>query len=123
MNGSSEGEIEAATAALLDFSKEFDVGLFERIVQTVTDPHSSNQNRLAASSVLTKVRDHPHSWYHVDKIMENAQSQEAQIFALEILQYTVKYRWAALGTEEKNGVKQYIVSKCIQVRIMIKVTN
>ena len=61
------------------------------------------------------LQENPQAWAHVDAILETSTAPNTKFFALKILEDTIKYRWKALPPEQRDGVKNYLVTKIIQL--------
>ena len=69
----------------------------------------------AAQGILTKLKEHPDAWRRVDAILEYATDPYTKFYGLQILEEAIKYRWRALPPEQREGVKNYIVKKIIDL--------
>lgn len=56
------------------------------------------------------------AWRHVDTILEKSADPIVRFYGLQILEYAIKYRWGTLPTEQREGIRNYIVTKIIAVR-------
>jgi len=93
--------------AVLDFSKEFNVTLFDRIVGSV---YAGNEtDRHLAQQILTRFQDHPNAWQQVPKIMESSQNPQSKYLGLQILQKTIQTRWKFLPESDRNGIRSFVL--------------
>mmetsp|Transcript_26089 Transcript_26089/g.42132 ORF Transcript_26089/g.42132 Transcript_26089/m.42132 type:complete len:1081 (+) Transcript_26089:326-3568(+) len=99
---------------LLDFSQPIDVRLLEQVVQSL---HTSPQEttRAQANEVLTKLKEHPEAWQSAGKVLEESTDQFTRFFALQVLEDTIKYRWKALPADQREGIRNYVVKKIIDI--------
>ncbi|KAJ3130568.1 Karyopherin transporter [Physocladia obscura] len=98
--------------AILDFSREFDVTLIDRVVQTFYS--STGQEQAAAEKVLSQFQAHPDSWKQVDGILERASLLQTKFIALTILENLIKTMWKALPDVQRQGIKNFIVGIIIK---------
>ena len=103
--------MEMAEAHLLDFSKEFDVTLLDQFVMVAFDP--SNPNRNAANEFLVRMKEHPEMWKRADAILETSKQVTTRFFGLQVLQEAISTRWKILPQEQREGIRNYIVTKII----------
>lgn len=94
--------------SLLDFDQPFNVDLFEQTVIAFMEG-----GNIAVQPFLVTFQDHPLAWTRVDSILEQSKSQTTKLVALNILENTVKFKWNALPSGQKEGIKTYIVNKII----------
>ena len=71
--------------------------------------------RVPAEKVLQAFQEHPESWTRVDAILEASQYQNTKYFALQVLESVIKYRWNAIPADQREGIKNYISNKIIQI--------
>src|SRR5690606_8576626 len=97
--------------ALLDFSRPFDVRLFETTVQTFYNP--SNPLHQQAHGIIVALRENVQAWRHDKQILEESSDVQAKFIALQILEDTVKFRWKALPADERMGIRVYVTNQLI----------
>lgn len=97
--------------ALLDFSRPFDVRLFERTVNTFYAP--SNPEHAHAHKIIVALRENVQAWRHVKQILDESSDPQAKFIALSILEDTVRFRWKALPPDERAGVRVYVINQLI----------
>ncbi|KAI8617559.1 armadillo-type protein, partial [Chytriomyces sp. MP71] len=97
---------------ILDFSREFDVSLLDRVVQTFYS--STGAEQANAEKVLSQFQAHPDSWKQVDGILERAQLLQTKFIALTILENLIKTMWKALPDAQRQGIKNFIVGIIIK---------
>lgn len=54
-------------------------------------------------------------WKRVDAVLERSTNQATRFFGLQILEDTIKTRWKILPAEEREGIKNYIVGKVVEI--------
>ncbi len=69
----------------------------------------------AAQALLNELQEHPDAWTRVDAILEFSQSANTKYFALKILETLIQTRWKVLPTEQREGIKVYIVGLVIKL--------
>ncbi|RXK42319.1 exportin-1 [Tremella mesenterica] len=95
--------------AVLDFSKELDIGLLDQVVAAFYTGAGAPQQE--AQRVLTQFQDHPDSWQRVPGILEASQN----FIALQILEKLITTRWKSLPAEQTAGIRNFIVQITIEV--------
>lgn len=106
--------IEAAAQKLLNpNSEEFDVSLLDDVVTAAYSP--TDPNRAMANKALMALQEAPDVWTKADAILERAQNPQSRFFGLQVLDDAIRTRWKVLPTEQRDGIKNYIVAKVIQV--------
>lgn len=103
-----------AAAKLLDFTQPLDVNLLDLTLNQFYGSVGSNEQRTAAEAALRQFQEHPEAWTRVDTILEHSKFQHSKVFALQILESTVKYRWGALPDEQRQGIRNYISNLIIK---------
>jgi exportin-1 len=97
---------------LLNFNEPLDVGLLDRVVAAM---NGRPEDVVAAQKVLAQFKEHPQSWTRVDTILEYAQNPATKYFALQILEDLIKTRWNILPKEQREGIRNYIVTLIIKL--------
>jgi len=106
--------IEAAAQKLLNPNgDEFDVSLLDDVVTAAYS--STDPNRAMANKALMALQETPDVWTKADAILERAQNPQSRFFGLQVLDDAIRTRWKVLPTEQRNGIKNYVVGKVIQV--------
>lgn len=93
---------------LLNFDIPLDVNILDRVVQLVY--MGSDDDRNKAQTLLTQLKEHPSAWTRVDTILEHSQNDYTRFFALAILSDLIKFRWKILPADQRQGIKNYIIS-------------
>lgn len=99
--------------AILDFTREFDVQLFDRIVNTFYTGRGADQHM--AQQVLTQFQENPDAWTRADVILTHSQVAQSKYIALQVLEKVIQTRWKILPVEQSQGIKNYVVSLIIKV--------
>lgn len=97
--------------SILDFSKDLDIKLLDRIVETLYKGTGEEQKK--AQEVLTKFQNHPDSWTKADKILQYASDPETKYIGLSILDNLIKSRWKALPTDQRLGIRNFVASMIV----------
>jgi len=61
------------------------------------------------------LQETPDVWTKADAILERAQNPQSRFFGLQVLDDAIRTRWRVLPAEQRNGIKNYVVGKVIQV--------
>ena len=105
--------MEQTEAHLLDFSKEFDIDLLDQIVAIAYD--GAHPNRSAANDFLVKMKEHPEMWRRADAILEGSKQATSRYFGLQVLDSAISTRWKILPGEQREGIRNYVISKIISL--------
>jgi len=103
--------MDQAAAHLLDFSRPFDCPLLDQIVAIATD--GAHPNRLQADTFLQSLQENPDMWKRVDAVLETSKQATTKFFILQVLMITINTRWKVIPTDQREGIRNYIVSKII----------
>ncbi|KDQ18488.1 hypothetical protein BOTBODRAFT_154392 [Botryobasidium botryosum FD-172 SS1] len=101
---------------ILDFSKELDVSLLDRVVNAFYV--GVGAERAQAQSVLTQFQENPDSWQRVPDIIAQSSNDQtkaciALYLGLQILEKLVQTRWKALPEPQQTGIKQFVIATTI----------
>ncbi|KAG8705419.1 Karyopherin transporter [Ceratobasidium sp. 395] len=99
--------------AILDFSQDLDVGLFDRVVNAFY--MGSGQEQKQAQAVLTQFQEYPDSWQRVPIILETASSMQSKYIGLQILEKLIQTRWKILPDDQRQGIRNFIVSTTLNI--------
>ncbi|EED93167.1 exportin1 [Thalassiosira pseudonana CCMP1335] len=106
--------IEAAAQALLTPNPaDFDVNLLDQVVTAAYNP--VDPNRAVANKALMALQESPDVWTKADAILERAQNPQSRFFGLQVLDDAIRIRWKVLPPEQREGIKNYVVGKVIQI--------
>eukprot|EP01134_Creolimax_fragrantissima_P004030 CFRG4030T1 len=100
--------------SLLDFSHELNVQLLDTVVTAMNNPQSPQQQEIA-NQVLTHLKEHAEAWTKVDRILEQSTNAATRFYALSILESTIATKWNILPVEQREAVKEFIVSMIIRL--------
>ncbi|KAK7308886.1 hypothetical protein RJT34_05201 [Clitoria ternatea] len=103
-----------AAEKLRDLSQPIDVPLLDATVAAFYGTGSKEQ-RTAADQILRDLQNNPDMWLQVMHILQNTQNLNTKFFALQILEGVIKYRWNALPTEQRDGMKNFISDVIVQL--------
>ncbi|KAF8911158.1 CRM1 C terminal-domain-containing protein [Gymnopilus junonius] len=98
---------------LLDFSKEFDVGLMDKVVMTLYS--GAGQEQQVAQQILTQFQDHPDSWTRVPDVLERSSFPQTKYIGLQILEKLITTRWKTLPDGQRQGIRNFIVGITVKV--------
>ncbi|KAJ2925230.1 hypothetical protein H1R20_g11881, partial [Candolleomyces eurysporus] len=98
---------------LLDFSKEFDVGLMDRV--TMAFYTGSGHEQQLAQNLLTQFQEHPESWTRVPDILERSSFPQSKYIGLQILEKLIMTRWKTLPDGQRQGIRNFIVGVTVKV--------
>jgi exportin-1 len=102
---------EAACVALS--RGDFSVAALDQVITAAynpTDPH-----RALANTCLMQLQEIPDIWIKADSIIEQAATAQARFFGLQVLDDAIKSRWKILPSEQRDGIKTYVVGKVISM--------
>ncbi|KAJ2722606.1 Karyopherin transporter [Coemansia sp. Benny D115] len=100
-----DGQVDGQV--LLDFNRDFDVALFDRVVETLFTGKGNDQKM--AQQILTEFKEHELSWTRADNILTNSSAMQSKFIALQILENLIQTKWKILPTEQRTGIKNFIV--------------
>jgi exportin-1 len=104
-DGSSNGGLDAAA--------DLDVSILDQVVTAAYNP--MDPNRALANRCLMQLQEAPDLWQKADAIIEQAQNAQARFFGLQVLDDAIKTRWKILPAEQRDGIKNYVVGKIINM--------
>lgn len=96
--------------AILDFSRDLDLDLFDRVVETF---YKSGPDQQQALVILTQFQEHPESWKRADVILSSSRNPQSKYIALSCLNTLIKYRWKTIPEGERIGIRNFIVNMII----------
>ena len=103
--------MEAAAASLLDFSQPFDCSLLDQIVDISQSAHHTHRG--AADAFLQNLLDNESMWMRVDAVLETSKRPATKFFILQVLTKAIETRWKVLPAAQREGIRNYIVTKII----------
>ncbi|KAF8968380.1 CRM1 C terminal-domain-containing protein [Flammula alnicola] len=98
---------------LLDFSREFDVGLMDKVVMAFYTGAGPEQQM--AQQILTQFQEHPDSWTRVPDILEKSSFPQAKYIGLQILEKLITTKWKTLPDGQRQGIRNFIVGITVKV--------
>ncbi|KIL00134.1 hypothetical protein PAXRUDRAFT_822010 [Paxillus rubicundulus Ve08.2h10] len=98
---------------LLDFSKEFDVSLLDKVAMALYTGRGQEQQM--AQQVLTQFEEHPDAWTRVPDIMERSSFQQSKYIGLQILEKLIMTRWKTLPDGQRQGIRNFVVGITVKV--------
>ncbi|KAG7663203.1 CRM1 [[Candida] subhashii] len=99
--------------AILDFSKELDINLFDKVVDALYKGSGAEQQQ--AQVVLNQFQENPDSWKLSDAILSNSQNSQSKYIALSCLNKLIQYRWKTVPEQERIGIRNFIVNMIISL--------
>ncbi|BEI79661.1 hypothetical protein CcaverHIS002_0101900 [Cutaneotrichosporon cavernicola] len=99
--------------AILDSSKDLDIGLLDQVVTTFYTGVGAQQQQ--AQQVLTQFQENPESWQRVPAILESSGNINTKFIALQILEKLIQTRWKTLPAEQQGGIRNFIVQVTVDV--------
>ncbi|CAK4226795.1 unnamed protein product [Aphanomyces euteiches] len=100
-------------AKLLDMKGPLDVAMLDEVVACMQNP--SSPHHAAANEIMVAFQAHQDSWTRVSQILETSTYQPTKYFGLQILEDAIKYKWFVMPKEQREGIKQYIVGKILNL--------
>lgn len=97
--------------SILDFSKELDIDLFDRVVNAFYT--GGDADRDTAQRVLREFQDHPELWKRSGEILETSQNPQLKYIALQVLDKLITSQWKLLPQEQRLGIRNFIVNMII----------
>ncbi|EDR11305.1 uncharacterized protein LACBIDRAFT_315997 [Laccaria bicolor S238N-H82] len=98
---------------LLDFSREFDVTLMDKVVMAFYTGGGADQQM--AQQILTQFQEHPDSWTRVPDILERSSFPQSKFIGLQILERLITTRWKTLPDGQRQGIRNFIVGVTVKV--------
>lgn len=95
---------------ILDFSRDLDLDLFDKVVETF---YKSGPDQRQALLVLNEFQEHPDSWKRADVILSLSRNPQSKYIALSCLNKLIQYRWKTVPDNERAGIRSFIVNMII----------
>ncbi|KAF9962945.1 Karyopherin transporter [Mortierella alpina] len=99
--------------AILDFNRELDVDLLDRVVQAFFG--GTGPDHALAQQILTQFQEHPDAWRRVDTILENSKVSNTKFLALTVLEKLVQTRWKMLPSDQCHGIRNFTVGLIVKL--------
>jgi exportin-1 len=104
-----------ASLPYLDQNAPFTAESVQVLDKLVSAMGSSQPNeRNYAVQALKEIKETHNLWIHVDTIIENAKNSDTKFFALSILDHVISTAWNAVPSDQKAGIKNYIIKLVIE---------
>ncbi|CAA7265387.1 unnamed protein product [Cyclocybe aegerita] len=103
----------AKMEGLLDFSREFDIGLMDKVVMAFYT--GAGQEQQLAQQILTQFEDNLDSWTRVPDILEKSSFPQSKYIGLQILEKLITTRWKTLPDGQRQGIRNFIVGITVKV--------
>lgn len=121
---------------ILDFSRDLDVQLFDKVVNTFFGGHGTEvlwlkiymllffsnfiscilqYQQKNAQTILAQFQEHDEAWTRVDKILAQSNSLQAKFIGLQILEKLIQTKWKILPREQSSVIRDYIVGTIIEI--------
>ncbi|KAH0445965.1 hypothetical protein IEQ34_025200 [Dendrobium chrysotoxum] len=97
---------------ILDFSKDLDIGLLDRVVSAMFTSVGPDQKM--AAQILPQFQEHPDAWQRVPAILQQSSNSQTKFLALKILDQLISTRWKVLPEDQQQGIRNFIVETIIQ---------
>ncbi|KAG8729546.1 Karyopherin transporter [Ceratobasidium sp. 423] len=98
---------------ILDFSRDLDIGLFDRVVNAFF--LGAGQEQKQAQVVLTQFQEHPDAWQRVPVVLETSGSMQSKYIGLQILEKLIQTRWKILPEDQRQGIRNFIVATTLGI--------
>ncbi|GAK65900.1 nuclear export receptor crm1 [Moesziomyces antarcticus] len=98
--------------AILDFDKDLDIGLLDRVVAAMYT--GAGQDQRMAQQTLAQFQEHPDAWQRVPPILQQSSSPQTKYISLQILDKLISTRWKVLPEDQQQGIRNFIVEMIIQ---------
>ncbi|KAG0001063.1 Karyopherin transporter [Entomortierella chlamydospora] len=99
--------------AVLDFNRELDVDLLDKVVHTFYN--STGPDHKLAGQIMAQFQENPEAWRRVDTILDNSKNSNTKFIALQILAKLVQTRWKLLPPEQCQGIRNYTVGLIVKL--------
>eukprot|EP00055_Hartaetosiga_balthica_P013787 m.72318 g.72318 ORF g.72318 m.72318 type:complete len:1070 (-) comp8378_c0_seq1:1663-4872(-) len=101
---------------LLDFEQEsIDVNVLDTIVKFFYEGRPGCSEQKMAEEIMKEFQAHEDAWRRVSQILQESQYPHTKHLALNILKTAVNTRWKLFPEEEREGIKNFVVSMTIEM--------
>ncbi|CCF52436.1 hypothetical protein NDA11_002106 [Ustilago hordei] len=97
---------------ILDFDKDLDIGLLDRVVAAMYT--GTGQDQRMAQQTLAQFQEHPDAWQRVPAVLQQSSSPQTKYISLQILDKLISTRWKILPEDQQQGIRNFIVEMIIQ---------
>jgi exportin-1 len=104
-------DVQNACNALM--GGEFSIAALDKVVSAAYNP--IDPNRALANKTLMQLQEAPELWTKADAIIEQATNPQSRFFGMQVLDDVIKTKWKILPSEQKDGIKNYVVGKIINM--------
>ena len=104
-------------AQLLNTETTFDqnkLAILEQIINIFYAPTTSPQDRQAANKLLDQFQKLPTSFQYCEFILNNTQSNNTRVLALNIYEAFIKEKWDLLDNDSKLNLRNFLVGLLIK---------
>ncbi|PPQ68927.1 hypothetical protein CVT25_009021 [Psilocybe cyanescens] len=98
---------------LLDFSRDFDVSLMDKVVMAFYTGVGPEQQ--LAQQILTQFQENTESWTRVPDILEHSSFPQTKYIGLQILEKLITTKWKTLPEGQRQGIRNFIVGITVKV--------
>lgn len=105
--------MEAAAAHILDLTQDLDITLVDQIIQIAYE--GTHPKQKAMSEFMVMLIEHPEMWKRADTILEKSTLLLTRFFGLQVLKQAIECRWQIIPADQREGIRNYIVTKIIAV--------
>ena len=104
-------------AQLLNTETPFDqnkLAILEQVINIFYAPTTSQQDRQAANKLLDQFQKLPTSFQYCEFILNNTQSNNTRVLALNIYETFIKEKWNLLDNDSKLNLRNFLVGLLIK---------
>ena len=104
-------------AQLLNTETPFDqnkLAILEQVINIFYAPTTSQQDRQAANKLLDQFQKLPTSFQYCEFILNNTQSNNTRVLALNIYEAFIKEKWDLLDNDSKLNLRNFLVGLLIK---------
>lgn len=99
--------------ARLFVNGDFDIAALDTIVGAAYNP--MDPNLAVANTTLMQLQENKDLWIKADAIIEKCSLAQSRFFGLQVLDDAIKSRWKILPTDQREGIKNFVVGKIIRM--------
>jgi len=75
----------------------------------------SHPMAMEVGNLLVQLKEDPDLWEAADAILENAEDSNTKFLALQLLEKAIQVRWKILPEDQKNAIKNYLVTMIVKM--------
>eukprot|EP00056_Hartaetosiga_gracilis_P006285 m.95223 g.95223 ORF g.95223 m.95223 type:complete len:1069 (+) comp12430_c0_seq1:90-3296(+) len=107
---------EEQAEKLLDFSAEsIDIDVLDTIVKFFYESRPGCREQKMAEEIMKRFQAHDEAWRRVSSILQGSKYPHTKHLALNILKEAVSTKWKLFPEEEREGIKNFVVSMTIEM--------